>query len=185
MGRVRGVAPARSPPRVYKGRRPRCRGSGHGGPSAPTQSTTTGPGNSLARAPPPRRRLRRAPQRKASSMPLAALLWVIGPLILIGGLMLYVARRGGMGSGTGTSSGGVGNQLKMRKSARVTTPSIRFGDVAGCDEAVEELAEMVELLREPERFRALGARMPRGVILWGPPGTGKTLLAKAVAGEAG
>jgi cell division protease FtsH len=118
-------------------------------------------------------------------MPLAALLWVIGPLVLIGGVMLYVARRGGTSGGTGTSSGGVGSQLKMRKSARVTTPSVRFGDVAGCDEAVEELAEMVELLRDPERFRALGARIPRGVILWGPPGTGKTLLAKAVAGEAG
>jgi cell division protease FtsH len=68
--------------------------------------------------------------------------------------------------------------------AQAASSAIRFADVAGCDEAVEELAEIGEFLREPSRFAAVGARMPRGVILHGPPGTGKTLLAKALAGEA-
>jgi cell division protease FtsH len=62
---------------------------------------------------------------------------------------------------------------------------VRFSDVAGCDEAIVELADTIEFLRNPGRFRRLGARMPPGIILHGPPGTGKTLLAKAVAGEAG
>jgi cell division protease FtsH len=67
----------------------------------------------------------------------------------------------------------------------VEPPATRFADVAGCDEAVEELREVVVFMEEPERFRRVGARMPRGVVLHGPPGTGKTLLAKAVAGESG
>ncbi|MGH9197316.1 MAG: ATP-dependent metallopeptidase FtsH/Yme1/Tma family protein, partial [Acidimicrobiia bacterium] len=66
-----------------------------------------------------------------------------------------------------------------------TRPSVTFLDVAGVDEAKEELKEVVEFLKYPEKFAALGARIPKGVLLVGPPGTGKTLLAKAVAGEAG
>jgi cell division protease FtsH len=64
-------------------------------------------------------------------------------------------------------------------------PTVTFEDVAGVDEAKEELHEVVEFLREPEKFISLGARIPKGVLLVGPPGTGKTLLAKAVSGEAG
>ncbi|HZM29979.1 MAG TPA: ATP-dependent zinc metalloprotease FtsH [Acidimicrobiales bacterium] len=64
-------------------------------------------------------------------------------------------------------------------------PTVTFADVAGCDEAVEELQEIKEFLQDPARFQAMGARIPKGVLLYGPPGTGKTLLARAVAGEAG
>ncbi|UCE87920.1 MAG: AAA family ATPase, partial [Deltaproteobacteria bacterium] len=62
---------------------------------------------------------------------------------------------------------------------------VTFADVAGCEEAKLELTEVVDFLRNPDRYRALGARIPKGVLLVGPPGTGKTLLARAVAGEAG
>ena len=65
------------------------------------------------------------------------------------------------------------------------SPKVTFKDVAGCDEAVEELHEIKEFLENPKKFQALGARIPKGVLLYGPPGTGKTLLARAVAGEAG
>ncbi len=64
-------------------------------------------------------------------------------------------------------------------------PSTKFTDVAGADEAVEELNEIKDFLQNPARYQALGAKIPKGVLLYGPPGTGKTLLARAVAGEAG
>jgi cell division protease FtsH len=85
--------------------------------------------------------------------------------------------------------GGNSRVMQFGKSrARQVTkdePKVTFADVAGCDEAVEELQEIKEFLQSPARFQAIGARIPKGVLLYGPPGTGKTLLARAVAGEAG
>ncbi|MGN0077039.1 MAG: ATP-dependent metallopeptidase FtsH/Yme1/Tma family protein, partial [Parafannyhessea sp.] len=77
-----------------------------------------------------------------------------------------------------------GKATKARTSEE-TRPKVKFDDVAGIDEAVEELKEVRDFLREPERYKRMGAKIPHGVLLVGPPGTGKTLLAKAVAGEAG
>ena len=71
------------------------------------------------------------------------------------------------------------------KRMSVDSPKVTFQDVAGIDEAVEELQEIKEFLENPKKFQELGARIPKGVLLFGPPGTGKTLLARAVAGEAG
>jgi cell division protease FtsH len=103
-------------------------------------------------------------------------------VLIIGSIALIRRTQGGRSPG---GRGGAASHGKIRKNAQVEPPSVRFDDVAGCDEAVEELREVVVFLNEPERFRRVGARMPRGVILHGPPGTGKTLLAKAVAGESG
>ena len=87
------------------------------------------------------------------------------------------------------NGGGGASAMRMRKApARQLEPrstGITFRDVAGADEAVEELHEIKEFLENPKKFQALGARIPKGVLLYGPPGTGKTLLARAVAGEAG
>ncbi|MBP3885460.1 MAG: AAA family ATPase, partial [Olsenella sp.] len=87
-------------------------------------------------------------------------------------------------------SGANGRQMNFGRAnnARTTEesrPKVKFADVAGIEEAVEELKEVRDFLREPERYRKMGAKIPHGVLLVGPPGTGKTLLAKAVAGEAG
>jgi len=102
-----------------------------------------------------------------------------GPTILFVFLLFWLMRR----------AGNVQNVLGSfgRSSARRYQPAgdrVTFADVAGIDEAKEELSEVVDFLREPERYRKLGARIPHGVLLSGPPGTGKTLLARAVAGEA-
>jgi cell division protease FtsH len=104
--------------------------------------------------------------------------WVV-PVVIFFGLWTLLARRMGQG---------VGGLMSIGKSkAKVYVESdtgVRFGDVAGVDEAKEELQEVVDFLKNPQQYSRLGGRMPKGVLLIGPPGTGKTLLAKAVAGEA-
>jgi cell division protease FtsH len=110
---------------------------------------------------------------------LAALLsWVVPALIFVG-IWAWAMKR--MGQGTGIMTLGK-NKAKV---VAQTDVGVTFDDVAGQDEAKEELKEILEFLRNPERFTRLGAKIPKGVLLVGPPGTGKTLLAKAVAGEAG
>ncbi len=109
-------------------------------------------------------------------------IWVL-PLLLIFAFWAYLFRRTSMSMGQGPP--GVMSFGKTR--ARVYLEQhtgITFADVAGVDEAAEELKEIVEFLKTPEKFRRLGGRIPKGVLLVGPPGTGKTLLARAVAGEA-
>ncbi len=102
------------------------------------------------------------------------------PFIMIAGLFWFVFRQARGGGSAAMSFG----QSKARKLTG-DNPTVTFDDVAGIPEAKEELAEVVEFLREPEKFVSLGARIPKGVLLMGAPGTGKTLLAKAVSGEAG
>ena len=110
---------------------------------------------------------------------LGILSWVL-PLVLISAFFLIIFRQA-QSSGNQAMSFG-------KSRARMFTgekPTITFDDVAGVDEAKQELGEVVEFLKEPQKFIALGARIPKGVILMGAPGTGKTLMAKAVSGEAG
>ncbi|MCB9130976.1 MAG: ATP-dependent zinc metalloprotease FtsH [Anaerolineales bacterium] len=102
------------------------------------------------------------------------------PLLFIGGLFFFLMRQA-QGSNSQAMSFG-------KSKARMFTgdkPTVTFDDVAGAEESKEELQEIVEFLKEPQKFAALGARIPKGVLLVGPPGTGKTLMAKAVSGEAG
>jgi cell division protease FtsH len=109
-----------------------------------------------------------------------AILGTLLPVLLIGGLFLLILRQ---------AQGSNNQAMSFGKSrARVFAgdkPTVTFNDVAGAEESKQELQEVVEFLKEPQKFASLGARIPKGVLLVGPPGTGKTLMAKAISGEAG
>ncbi|HEV6953570.1 MAG TPA: ATP-dependent zinc metalloprotease FtsH [Promicromonospora sp.] len=110
----------------------------------------------------------------------SSMLSVLIPFLLIGVVFWFLLSRA---QGGGNRVMGFGKS--KAKLASKDTPQVTFADVAGVDEAVEELQEIKEFLQEPGKFQAVGAKIPKGVLLYGPPGTGKTLIARAVAGEAG
>ena len=118
-------------------------------------------------------------QREEQGM-LTTLLLSWAPMLLLIGVWVYFMRQMQGGGKGGAFSFGK-SKAKMLDEAN---NSVTFADVAGCDEAKEEVKELVDFLRDPQKFQKLGGRIPRGVLLVGPPGTGKTLLAKAIAGEA-
>ncbi len=111
---------------------------------------------------------------------LTSLLLSWAPMLLLIGVWVYFMRQMQGGGKGGAFSFGK-SKAKMLDEAN---NSVTFADVAGCDEAKEEVKELVDFLRDPQKFQKLGGRIPRGVLMVGPPGTGKTLLAKAIAGEA-
>jgi cell division protease FtsH len=116
---------------------------------------------------------------------LATLLYGFGPALLIIGFYVWLYRRATQqGGGMGSSMFGLGKS-KARRYDQDTDTRVTFNDVAGIDEAENELVEIVDFLRAPEKYTRLGGSAPKGVLLVGAPGTGKTLLARAVAGEAG
>ena len=137
----------------------------------------------------------RVPVAYHDEIPFLQTLLHFAPTLLLAGLLFYISKRaaagmGGMGGGGGPGGGGPGGIFGVGKSkAKMfnaeTDLKVKFRDVAGMDEAKEEIMEFVKFLKEPKRYERLGAKIPRGAILSGPPGTGKTLLAKATAGEAG
>jgi len=118
------------------------------------------------------------PPEEASWLTTILISWL--PMIIIIGVWIFFMRQMQGGGGKAMSFGRSRARMVSQESARVT-----FADVAGIDEAKEELSEVVDFLSNPKKFTRLGGRIPKGVLLVGPPGTGKTLLARAVAGEAG
>ena len=107
-------------------------------------------------------------------------LFTWGPFILFIGLWFFLMRQMQIGGNKALSFGKSRARLLTEERKKIT-----FSDVAGIDEAKEEVVEIIEFLKDPRRFQKLGGRIPKGVLIVGPPGTGKTLLAKAIAGEAG
>ena len=118
------------------------------------------------------------PREESSFLMTLLVSW--GPMLLLIGVWVYFMRQ--------MQGGGKGGAFSFGKSkARMmdeNNNNVTFADVAGCDEAKEEVREVGDFLRDPQRFQRLGGRIPRGLLLVGPPGTGKTLLAKSIAGEA-
>ena len=114
-----------------------------------------------------------------TASPWATLLYSWAPILLMIGFWIFIVRQMQSGGNKALSFGKSRAKLSSSTQKKVT-----FKDVAGVDEAKEELQEIIEFLREPQKFQKLGGRIPKGVLLMGPPGTGKTLLARAVAGEA-
>ncbi|MBQ0050725.1 MAG: ATP-dependent zinc metalloprotease FtsH [Treponema sp.] len=121
--------------------------------------------------------------RESSSLLMQIFLNLL-PVIVLVALWVFVFHKmgSGVGGGMGSIFGNGGNRSKAIDEGKVKT---RFADVAGVDEAKEELVEVVDFLKEPKKYTDIGGKIPKGVLLVGPPGTGKTLLARAVAGEAG
>jgi len=115
--------------------------------------------------------------------PLNLLGWLIFPLLLIGFWIFMFRRMGSGGVGGGSQIFNIGKS-KAKLFDQNENVNVTFKDVAGLDEAKEEVMEIVDFLRQPEKYKSLGGKIPKGALLIGPPGTGKTLMAKAMAGEA-